>query len=381
MSVRVRPLGLGREARPFIDVLWRIYAGDPAWTPPLRMQLSAQLDPKHNPFLRYGKAQLFVVERDEEVVGRISAQINPEHDAYHHERGGFFGFFECIDDAECVRALLGAAEAWLAAEAVDWVRGPVSFTINQETGTLIEGFDTPPVIAMPHGRPYYDGHLQALGYAKVKDLLAWHYPINEPNPRMQRVHDRVLAEMDGISLREFTKKHLRRDVGIAVDIFNDAWRNNWGFVPVREDEIDQLTDNITQFADPSLTALISIHDEPVAMVVGLPNLNEAIRDVNGRLFPFGAIKIKWRLWRGLRSGRVMLLGIRPEYRTRKYAGIALLLFAQVHLRGQRRGYEWAELGWVLEDNQILNTGLERLGASVYKRYRIYQKDANALAGD
>lgn len=379
MSVRVRPLGLGREARPFIDALWRVYADDPVWTPPLRLQLSAQLDPKHNPFLRYGKAQLFVVERDGEVVGRISAHTNPEHDAYHDERGGFFGFFECIDDADCIRALLESAEDWLAAEDVDWVRGPVSFTVNQEIGTLIAGFDTPPVVATPHGRPYYDGHLQAAGYAKVKDLLAWKYPINAPDARMQRVHDRVLAQTEGIAIREFTKKRMRRDVGIAIDIFNDAWQDNWGFVPVRQDEIDQLADDLKPFADPKLTALISLHDEPIAMVVAIPNLNEAARDLNGRLFPLGAIKLKWRLWRGLRSGRVMLLGIRPEYRKRRYAGLALLLFAQVHLRGQRRGYDWAELSWVLEDNHLLNSGLERVGAEVYKRYRVYQKDAGALS--
>ena len=164
---------------------------------------------------------------------------------------------------------------------------------------------------------------------------------------MERVHDRILREIDGIAVREFTTKRLRRDVGIGIDIFNDAWRDNWGFVPVREDEVDQLAGDLGQFADPALTALVSIHDEPVAMVIGIPNLNEAARDIDGRLFPFGWIKVKWRLWRVPRSARVMLLGVRPEYRKRRYAGIALLLFAEVHRRGQRRGYDWAELGWVL----------------------------------
>ena len=383
MTVRVRPVGLGKQAQPFINVLWRVYAGDPVWTPPLRMQLADQLNPKHNPFLRYGKAQLFVVERDGEDVGRITAHTNPEHDARYGERAGFFGFFECIDDADCVRALIESAEDWLAGERVDWVRGPVSFTINQEMGTLIDGFDTPPMVAMPHGRPYYDTRLKDNGYAKVKDLLAWKYPLANPDPRMNRVHDRVMREMDGISIRQLEKKHLRRDIGIGIDIFNDAWQHNWGFLPVRDDEIDQLTADLGQFADPQLTALVSIHDEPVAMVFAVPNLNEAARDVNGRLFPFGAIKVKWRLWRGLKTGRVMLLGIRPEYRTRKHAGLALLLSAQIHLRGQRRGYDWAELGWVLENNSLLNTGLKRAGASVYKRYRVYQKggmSAQAQAG-
>jgi hypothetical protein len=374
MTIRIRTVGLGKQARPFIDVLWRVYRDDPVWTPPLLRQLSSQLDPKHNPFLRYGKAQLFVVERDGEAVGRISAHTNPEHDARYDERGGFFGFFECIDDADTVGALLESAEDWLAGQGVDWVRGPVSFTLNQETGTLIDGFDTPPMVAMPHGRPYYDAQLQAAGYAKVKDLLAWKYSVSEPDPRMQRIHDRVLAELDGLEIREFSLKHLRRDVGIAVDIFNDAWHDNWGFVPVREDEIDQLADDLKQFADPQLTALVSIHGEPVAMVVAVPNVNEAARDVNGRLFPFGAIKVKWRLWRGPHTGRVMLLGIRRAYRTRAYAGLALLLFSQIHMRGQRRRYDWAELGWVLENNNLLNSWLRRADAEIYKRYRIYQKD-------
>ena len=242
-------------------------------------------------------------------------------------------------------------------------------------GSLIEGFDTPPMVAMPHGRPYYDGLLQNNGYAKAKDLVAWQYPVRDPDPRMQRVHDRVLTSIDGISIREFERKHLRRDVGIAVDIFNDAWADNWGFVPVRPDEIDQLTDDLRILADLRLTALVSIHDEPVAMVVAIPNLNEAARDLDGRLFPVGAIKLLWRLWRRPKTARVMLLGVRKAYRGRAFAGLALLLFAQIHSCGERRGYDWAELGWVLEDNNLLNTGLARAGAHVYKRYRVYQKDA------
>ena len=376
MSPRVRPLGLGKQARPFVDALWRVYRDDPHWIPPLRLQASGQVTPKRNPFLRYGRAQLFVAESGGEVVGRISAHTNPEHDARYDERGGFFGFFECIDDADCARALIETAEDWLAGQGVDWIRGPLSFTINQETGTLIEGFDTPPMVAMPHGRPYYDGLLRASGYGKIKDLLAWQYPVREPDPRMQAVHERALSSIDGISIREFERKHLRRDVGIAVDIFNDAWADNWGFVPVRPDETDQLADDLKRFADPQLTALVSIRDEPIAMVVAIPNLNEAARDLNGRLFPFGAIKLKWRLWRGPQTGRVVLLGIRQAYRRRAFAGLALLLFAQIHLRGERRGYDWAELGWVLEDNNLLNTGLARTGARVYKRYRVYQKDGS-----
>ncbi len=375
MSLVVRPLGFGREAKPFVDLMWRVYQDDPAWIPVLRRVQMDQLNPDHNPFLRYGEAQLFLAERDGEPVGRISAQVNPEHDAYHHERAGFFGFFECIDDPEVAQVLIRAAEDWLRARNVEWMRGPISFTINQETGTLIDGFDTPPMVGMPHGRPYYDDHLHAAGLTPIKDLVAWRYPVGELSERALKARERVLA-LENVSLREMERKHLRRDIGIAVDIFNDAWQDNWGYIPVREDEIDQLAGDLAQFADPRLTAIVSIDNEPAAMVIAIPNLNDAARDINGRLFPFGAIKLKWRLWRGPSSGRVILLGVRRKYRTRAYAGLHLLLFTEVHLRGKRLGFEWAELGWVLEDNALLNRALPRMGASIHKTYRLYQRALN-----
>ena len=375
MALRVRPVGFGKQARGFRDLPWRVYADDPNWIPPLRRQLSAQLDPKLNPFLRYGEAQLFLAERDGEAVGRISAQINPEHDAYYHERGGFFGFFECDNDPAVAQALLETAEDWLQARGVDWVRGPVSFTVNQEIGTMVDGFDAQPMVAMPYGRPYYDALITACGYDKVKDLVAWRYPVGEMAPRLRAMRERLLA-MDGISVREMEKRHLRRDLGIAVEIFNDAWSENWGFVPVRPDEIDQLAHDLGQFADPQLTSIVSYKGEPVAMVVAIPNLAECARDINGRLFPLGGLKVLWRLWRGPKSGRVILLGIKSAYRTRAFAGLAYMLFSEVYVRGARRGYDWAELGWVLEDNRLLNSALPRFGGSVYKTYRVYQKAAS-----
>jgi hypothetical protein len=372
MSVHVRPLGLGRQAKPFMDVMWRVYRDDPAWIPVLRRVQMEQLNPAHNPFLRYGEAQLFLAERDGEPIGRISAQTNPAHNDFHRERGGFFGFFECTDDPEAIQALLDSAESWLRAHDADWMRGPMSFTINQETGTLIDGFDTPPMVGMPHGRPYYDARLQAAGLDPVQDLVAWRYPVGELSQRSIDARERILA-LGNVTIRQMERKHLRRDIGIAVDIFNDAWHDNWGFVPVREDEIDQLARDLAQFADPRLTSIISIDDEPAAMAIAIPNVNEAARDVNGRLFPFGAIKIKWRLWRGPSSGRVILLGVRRKFRTRAYAGLHLLLFSEVHLRGKRLGFDWAELGWVLQDNALLNSALPRMGATVHKTYRLYQR--------
>ena len=373
MSLRVRELPLGAGAQPFIDVLWRVYEGDPAWVPPLRRVLRERLDPKHTPFLRYGQAQLFLVERSGTAVGRISAQINPLHDQKWGERAGFFGFFDCLDDPAAAAALFEAAEGWLRARGAAFARGPISFTLNDEAGCLIDGFETPPMVAMPHGRTWFPQLIEAGGYAKAKDLWAYRYPVDaELEPRRRRAYERIHA-MERVRVRPFEKRQLRRDVRLAAEIYNDAWQQNWGSTPITEAEADRLAADLVQFADPALTAMIEIDGEAAAMVVAVPNLNECARDIDGRLFPFGWAKLLWRLRRGPRSGRVMLLGVRGQFRTREFAQLGVMLTAEVHVRGRARGYEWAELGWVLEDNDLLNSALRRTDAEVYKTYRIYEK--------
>ncbi len=374
MSLQVRPIGFDKERRRFIELLWKVYRDDPMWVPPLRRQLARQLDARHNAFLTYGTAQLFLAERDGEVVGRISAHLNPVHDATHNERGGFFGFFESIDDPAVAQALLESAEDWLAQHQVDWVRGPISFTMNQEVGILIEGWDTPPTVGMAHSRDYYPALMEGAGYRKAKDLYAWSYALGTLNKRLAALYDRVAARPN-VHIREFERKHFHRDVRIAAQIFNEGWADNWGFVPISEAEADQLADDLNQFASPGTTSMIEIDGEPAAMVVGVPDLNHVIRDIDGRLFPLGAIKLKWRLWRGSPRGRCILLGMRAQYHRNFSAGVAALLWGQIHHSGKRCGYEWAELGWVLEDNDLVNKSIESVGARLYKRYRIYQKDA------
>ena len=373
MTLRVRPIGFDRERKAFIELLWRIYDYDPMWIPPLHRMLRDQLNPKKNLFLQYGTAQLFLAERDGEVVGRISAQVNPVHDATHQERGGFFGFFESIDDPAVAQALFESAEDWLAQHNVDWIRGPVSFTMNQEVGVLIEGWDTPPVLAMAHTPNYYPALIEQAGYRKAKDLYAWSYPIGRFDKRLAALHKRAAARPN-ISIRTFDRKHLRDDIRIATQIFNEAWAGNWGFVPINEAEADALADELAQFANTCATSLIEIDGEPAGMVVGVPDLNHAIRDLNGRLFPLGALKLKWRLWRGLPRGRLILLGLRPKFQRNASSGMAALLLGEIHYAGLRCGYKWAELSWVLEDNDPINNSLRTTGARIYKRYRLYQKD-------
>ncbi len=372
-DVRVRAIGLGRQAAPFIDVLWTVYDGDHSWIPTLRRVQLERLDPERTPFLRYGETQLFVAERDGRALGRISAQINPLHDEKWGEAAGFFGHFDCVDDPEAAAALFAAAESWLRARGAAFSRGPFSFTINDESGCLVEGFETPPMIAMPHGRRWFPALIEANGYAKVKDLWAYRYPVDSPlGERRERAWQRI-HEHPRVTVRPFDKRHLRRDVRIAAEIFNQAWAKNWGAVPITTEEADRLADDLVQFADPRLTAFVEIDGEPAAMVISIPNLNECARDLNGRLLPFGWAKLLWRLRRGPQSGRVMLLGVRPKWRIREFAQIGVMLTAEVHVRGAAQGYQWAELGWVLEDNHLLNHALKRTDAEVYKVYRVYEK--------
>ena len=380
VPVSVRSLAFDRkkEINAFVDVQWTVYADDPAWIPLPKLIQREALDPRKVPFLQYGEAQLFLAERDGRAVGRISAQINPRHNEYHDENAGFFGFFDCIDDPEVAAALLEAAEAWLRERKVDFVRGPLSFTINDEAGCLVKGFEKPPTVMNPHGRSHFGPLIEGNGYCKEKDLYGWSYPVTEMTPRMARWHEQILA-LPGISVRSFDPKNLRRDVGIALDIYNDSWAGNWGFVPVSPEEADAFTSKLLfgpiVLADPRITTIVELHGEPIAMIVAVPNFPEALRDLNGSLFPFGWAKFYWRLRRGLRSGRVVLLGLRSKYqRRRELAGMNVMLLSEVHTRGAAAGYEWAELGWVLEDNRLLNSSLERTPAHVYKIYRIFRKE-------
>ena len=372
-GVRVRALGFGRAAAPFVDVLWRIHEGDPAWIPTLRRVQLERLDPARAPFLQYGRAQLFIAERDGRAVGRISAQLNPLHDEKWGEAAGFFGHFDCCDDQEAATALFEAAESWLRERGAAFARGPFNFTINDESGCLVDGFDTPPMVAMPHGQRWFPDLIEANGYQQVKDLWAYRYPVAAPlGERRERARQRII-EHPRVHVRTFSKRHLRRDVRIAAEIFNDAWVDNWGSLPITADEADRLAADLVKFADPRLTAIVEIDGDPAAMVISIPNLNECARDLNGQLFPFGWAKLLWRLRRGPRSGRVMLLGVRQKWRTREFATLGLMLTAEIHVRGAQHGYEWAELGWVLEDNHLLNHALNRTDAEVYKVYRIYEK--------
>ena len=368
------PVTSKAEREAFLRLPWQLYRDDAAWVPNLLMLQREAIDAKKNPFFDHGEAQLFLARRDGEVVGRISAQVNGAHNAYHDERTGFFGFFEAEDGTETAQALFQAAEEWLRRRGMNRARGPFNFSLNEEAGLLVEGFEHPPMIATTHALPYYGAIVEAAGYAKEVDLLAYRWPMKElPARTMAAVAQTRAAK--GLTVRRAQLRHLARDMGILLDIFNDAWQDNWGYVPVTEREAKKLADDLRLIVDTRVAIIAEVEGEPAGMIVGLPNLNEAIRDFGGTLNPWNAAKLLWRLkLRGLETGRIFLFGVKRRFqRRRDLVGLPFLLLHELYLGSKKGRYRWAEESWILETNTRMNAMMPYFDAYVYKRYRVYVK--------
>ncbi len=364
-----------RDMREFIRLPHAIYADDPHWVPPLDLERKEHLSRK-NPFFGHGEAQLFLARRGGRTVGRISAQINRLHLERHDDATGFFGFLEAVEDEAVFRALFEAAEDWLRKRGMKRVRGPFSYSINEESGLLVEGFDHPPVIMMGHARPWYGPMVEACGYEKAMDLLAYLYPELRPAPEAAvRMLER-LKERGRLSVRPLDKKRLREELALIMDIFNDAWANNWGYVPFTETEIRKLGDDLNMIVEERDVWIASLDGEPSAMVVTLPDINEWIRDFGGRLLPFNWAKLIWRLKFGgpPKTVRMPLMGVRRKFHG-KATGSALALAVIDAARDYHsgRGVRQGELSWILETNRPTRKLIETLGGIPYKTYRVYEK--------
>jgi hypothetical protein len=373
--VEIRQIPLGGHIDDFLNVVDYIYRGDACYVRPLDFELKDRLSPKKNPFFQHAEGVMFCAYRNGWCVGRVTAQIDRLHLARHADGAGFFGFLDTVDDQEVASALLSRAEGWLRAKGMTRARGPMSLGVNEEVGCLTEGFDTPPFIMMPHHRPYQGSLIEKAGYGKCKDLFAWKYFVGTPNARVQRAHDEVSA-MPEISHRGISLKNLGRDVEILVDIYNDSWGDNWGFVPFTRDEVKKMASDFRLLLMPEITCIVSIDGEPAAVALAVPNLNELVQDFGGKLFPMGLPKLLWRLKvEGPRTARLLLLGIRKKWRNvRKYAALSAFMYAEMNDGGRKLGLKAGELGWTLEDNGRINAGIQLMGAKIYKRYRIYEKD-------
>ena len=380
MTIDVREIAPGDKKtwKDFLLVAKDIYASDPFWVRPLDMDIEERLDKKKNPFFEHAEGAVFVAYRDGVRAGRITAQIDQEHLARHRDGAGFFGFLDTIEDAAVARALLDRASQWLGARGMQRARGPFSLSINEEMGCLVDGFERPPMVMMPHHRPYQGGLIEQAGFAKLKDVFAWEYDVGTVPARAQRAHDEIAA-LPEVFTREVDTKKMLEDVRIIMDIFNDAWSDNWGFVPLTEQELVKSAKDMKLILMPEITRISFIDGEPAAVALGLPNINELITDLDGQLFPFGIGKLLWRLRvRGPKSGRLVILGIRKKWRhVRRYAGLSAYLYVQMNRRAHLLGMNGSELSWTLEDNHPINVGIKLMGGRVYKKYRIYEREIAA----
>jgi GNAT superfamily N-acetyltransferase len=327
-----------------------------------------------NPFFEHADAEYFLAERNGEAVGRIAAIHNRLHNSTHDDRVGFFGFFESVDDQAVADALFAAAAAWLRARGLDTMRGPASFSVNDECGLLVDGFDTPPTLMMPHNPPYYVTLVEHAGFAKAKDLLV--YQGGDPD-RYKPVPERLargtelIRQRQGITLRGLDMKHFDAEVERIKALYNAAWEKNWGFVPMTDHEIDHLAEQFKPVVIPELVPFAEKDGKVIAFGLALPDLNVAFRgNTKGRMFP-AILKVLWLLKaKKLKRARIVLLGILPEYRGK---GIDAMLYHWIWTKSGERGIYWGEAGWILEDNPAMNAGLEKMTFTVYKTYRLYDR--------
>lgn len=371
-SIRVTPVTKAGDRRRFIRVPEGIYGSDSAWIPPLRLERRYSLS-RRNPVFQHLHWQGWIAYREGRPVGRISAQIDSLHLERYQDATGYFGLLEAENRAETFSALTGTAERWLREQGMRRVHGPFNLSINEECGLLVEGFDTPPVVMMGHARPYYGTRLEESGYVPAKDLLAYLIDAGFTHPPIMQ---RLAAEFAGrVRLRPLRSRYLKAEMSLLRDIFNDAWSENWGFVPFTEAEFQELGNNLRALVEDDFVQIAEVDGEPAAMMVVLPNLNEVIRDLKGRLLPLGWAKILWRLKvRYPRSARIPLMGVRKRYqRTRLGMALAFMVIGACQGPGLRRRIRNTEMSWILEDNVSTRRIIEALGGRAYKRYRLYQK--------
>jgi len=358
----------------FIRVPWSVYRHDRNWVPPLLIERREALSAK-NPFFQHAEWQAWIAYCDGRPVGRISAQIDRLHLQAHDDAAGFFGLIEAPDDAGVFAALFGAAEGWLKQKGMERVLGPFNLGINQEMGLLVDGFDTPPYIMMGHARPYYAPAIEALGYTAVQDTLA--YELSADNFGMPAAMKKLLQRQGHrIRARHFDKTKRDADLEAMRDIFNDAWSRNWGFVPFTEAEFKAVGKELLVLIPEDYIRFAEVDGQPAAFIAMLPNVNEAIADLDGRLLPFGWAKLLWRLKvRGPKSARVVLMGVRQNFQfTRLGPALAFLTIEGLEEPAKRRGIERVEMSWILESNKGTRNLIEQISGRVTKRYRIYGKE-------
>jgi GNAT superfamily N-acetyltransferase len=374
MAVEIRPVITRRELDTFIKLPWRLYRNEPNWVAPLLMDVKKRLHQHKNPFFKHAEAQYFLAYRGGQAVGRISAHIDDNLNKFQENAWGLFGWFECEDDAEAARALLEQAERWLRERGRDRMVGPMDFTTNDECGLLIEGHEHPPIILCPWHHPYYQRIFeQDIGMEKAMDLNMWSLHVTgreKVHPAIWAMADKVESE-HGIVCRNFRKKDLHAEVTRFLEVYNSAWERNWAFVPLNEEEVRAYAKELKPVLDENWAMVAERKDtgEVVGAALSLPDFNQVLAKLNGRLLPFGwvtALREKPKI----DAVRVFALGVKPEY---QHTGVGARFYQMHYDAAERTPQKGGEMGWILEVNKPMNRAMEGMGGEIKRRYRVYER--------
>ncbi|RKX20714.1 MAG: N-acetyltransferase [Candidatus Zixiibacteriota bacterium] len=359
------------QLQEFIKYPNKLYKDDPNYVYPLLSERKEFFDFKNNPFYKTAKVKLFLATRDKKVVGRIATCINFNHNEYHSEQTGFFSFFDCPDDYEIASNLLKVALITLKKEGMEKMRGPINFSTNHECGFLVDGFDAPPVLMMTYNQPYLPRLAEKFGLKKAMDLLAYEIDGRKGIPeRIQKVLVKLEKKKD-ITLRSINMKDFDNEILRIHKVYNDAWQYNWGFVPMEKEEFIHTAKDMKQIVEPDLVSIAEYKGTPIGFSLALPDINQALIYLKGKLFPFGLLKLLWhtKIKNKLNRTRIITFGVVPDFQKR---GIDMLLFNRTFINGTSRGLYMGELSWILESNELMCHGAEQMGGHIYKRYRIVE---------
>ena len=368
-AIEIKTLHPTKDITKFIKFAWKIYKEDPYWVPPLLMDKKKMLNKNKNPFFKAAQMEMFMAYKNGEPVGRIAAIKNDTHNKIHNENIGFFGFFESINNQEVANALLDKAKEWLQSKGVTAMRGPANPSSNDEFGMLLEGFEDSPRIMMTYNPKYYLDLMDNYGLKKVKDLLA--YQIDNPkllkSEKLVRVAE-IARKRSNVEIKQINLKQFKSELEKVKFVYNQAWAPNWGFIPMTDEEIDNLAKELKPLVEDSLVVFAEVEGKTVAFALVMLDYNELIKDFNGRLLPFNFIKL-FTQRKKIKWARVLTLGIIPEYQKR---GIDALLYYEITKRAEKIGILKGEASWILEDNEMMTRGAEVMNGEVYKKYRIYE---------
>ena len=361
------------DKKRFIEFPYELYSGNKYWVEPLRFDVKNNLDTKKNPFYKHSRLKQWLALSGDKVVGRIAGIINDNHNEFHNEKTGFFGFFECINDKKVASMLFDKASEFALSEGMNILRGPVNPSTNDECGLLVDNFEVPPVMLMPYNPAYYQELLTSYGFVKAKDLYAFDIARNvikdeKMMQKLERVTD-IITKRENITYRNVNMKDFKNEVQKVREIYNDAWSKNWGFVPMTEEEFNYIAGHLKMAVDPDFVQFAEHNGKPIGFSLAVPDINIAIKGLNGKLFPFGVFKFLANR-KKINRLRVIIMGVKKDYQK---MGIDAGFYKDVIKAGDRKNYVGAEISWVLEDNYAMKQTVEKLGGKIYKTYRMFDK--------